>query len=79
MPSSAHDAQRYVQVASVKLFAMLEEIPMVVFGAFAQTAARQLIDAYDLLIRLCTRIAYLCGFLAAGLLLYSVVVRGKPL
>jgi hypothetical protein len=77
--TSDHGANRYALVVSAKLFAIVEHIPMVIAADDGQTVARQVIAAYDSLIRICMRTAYVCGLLAAALFVYSAIARGRPI
>lgn len=76
-PKPAHDRGRFVEVKIAMVMALLQELPVVILGDAAQTAAHRVQAASEYLIGVCSRAIYFLGFLALSLGLYAAVTGIK--
>jgi hypothetical protein len=72
-PSPDHDVYRFARIKMAMVMALVEELPVVVLGDTALSAARRIEEASEYLIRVCTRIIYVLGFLSLALGLYAAI------
>jgi len=76
-PNPKHDVWRLIDVKLAIVMTILEELPVVVLGDTALTAAQQVQGAAEALIRICTRALYVLGLLFLGLGLYATIAGLK--
>jgi hypothetical protein len=76
-PKPEHDLGRFVEVKMAMVFALVDEIPVAVLGDATLTAAHQVQEATERLIRICTWTIYVLFFLGAALALYAAVTGIK--
>lgn len=72
-PNPDHDARRLIQLKLARVVALAAELPVVVLGDAALTAAQRFEELAETLIRICSWAFYVLGFCGLALGLYAAV------
>jgi hypothetical protein len=76
-PKPQHDVGRFMEVKLVTVMILVQELLVLFLGDQALTRARKVLNTEETLMRLCTTVFYVLGFLTAGLGIYAAVARAK--